>query len=110
MENRRERRMGEGTMTGPGTYRMKGKVVLRRMGEDRLLVPVSGSAAQENCVFPLNETGVFIWERLSVSQPMEEVAQALAQAFAVSVEDARADCREYADALLTQQLLEEGTP
>jgi len=95
-------------MTAAPTMRMKGRVVLRRMGADRLLVPVSGPAAQENCVFPLNETGVFIWERLSVGQPLEEVVQALAKTFAVSVEDARRDCRAYVVELMEQQLLEEG--
>ena len=92
------------------TVQMKGRVVLRRMGEDRLLVPVSGAAAQENCVFPLNETGVFIWERLSVGQPLEEVARALAETFEVSLETALTDCRSYAAELMDQQLLEEGAP
>ncbi len=97
-------------MSIPAILQMKGRVVLRRMGEDCLLVPVSGMAAQENCVFPINETGVFIWERLSAGQPLEEVAQAMAGAFDVSPEVALADCRTYAAELMDQQLLEEGAP
>ena len=89
------------------TYRMKGRVVLRRIGEDRLLVPVSGGVAHENCVFPLNETGEFIWERLSKGMPVAETVRALAEAFAVAPELALADCREYAGELVSQQLLEE---
>jgi len=94
-------------MMGAGTMRMKGRVVLRRMGEDCLLVPVSGAAAQENCVFPLNETGVFIWECLSAGQPLETVARELSGAFEVLPDAALADCRAYAEKLLEQQLLEE---
>ncbi len=97
-------------MSIPATLQMKGRVVLRRMGEDRLLVPVSGSAAQENCVFPLNETGVFIWERLLAGQPVDSVAEDLSGAFDVPPEEARADCRAFVTELLEQQLLEEGTP
>lgn len=89
------------------TYRMKGRVVLRRIGTDRLLVPVSGNAARENCVFPLNETGEFIWERLSLGTPLGATAHDLAGAFAVSPEAALADCREFAGNLVEQQLLEE---
>lgn len=81
--------------------------MLRRIGADRLLVPVSGGVAQENCVFPLNETGAFIWERLSRGTPVEETAQAMAAAFEVSPAAAQADCREYADQLVAQHLLEE---
>ena len=94
-------------MHGNSTYRMKGRVVLRRIGADRLLVPVSGNAAQENCVFPLNETGEFVWERLSRGRPLAEIAGELAGTFMVSSEAALADCRQYAGELVAQQLLEE---
>jgi len=94
-------------MTNTNTLKIKGKVVLRRLGEDCLLVPVSGMAAQENCVFPVNETGVFIWERLSAGQPLETIAEAMAEAFEVSSETAAADCRSFVDELISQQLLEE---
>ncbi len=89
-------------------YRVKGRVVLRRIGEDRLLVPVSGDAARENCVFPLNSTGVFIWEQLSAGQLLDEVARRLADSYEVTIEQSQADCRDYAGALVAQQLLEEG--
>ena len=89
------------------TYRMKGRVVLRRIGADRLLVPVSGDAARENCVFPLNETGEFIWERLSLGRSLVETAREVAGVFTISADVALADCRQYAVELVAQQLLEE---
>ncbi|MGD9611313.1 MAG: PqqD family protein [Kiritimatiellia bacterium] len=88
------------------TYRMNGKVVLRRIGADRLLVPVSGPAARESCVFPVNATGEFIWNGLTNGQTLDETAAALAAEFAVAPDEARADCREFADKLLAQRLLE----
>lgn len=87
-------------------YRAAGRVVLRRIGADQLLVPVSGPAARQNCVFPLNQTGSFIWERLHAGKTVAETASDVATAFAVSIEDALMDCRHYADALVAQQLLE----
>lgn len=93
-------------MDGTTAYRMKGRVVLRRIGEDHLLVPVSGDAARENCVFPLNETGEFLWARLSQGVPLAEAARAVAGEFTVSFDAALADCREYAEALVAQRLLE----
>ena len=97
-------------MTPSTTYRITGRVVLRRIGEDRLLVPVSGGAARENCVFPINETGAFIWESLTKGRPLDETAAAVAAEFAVSPEDALSDCREFAERLLVQRLLEEAPP
>ena len=93
-------------MESATTYRMKGKVVLRRIGEDRLLVPVSGAAARECCVFPINETGEFIWDRLAKGRSMEETAAALAAEFDIDLPEARADCRAFAEDLLAQRLLE----
>ena len=97
-------------MTAPKTYRIPGRVVLRRIGEDRLLVPVSGGVARENCVFPINETGAFIWESLTKGRPLDETAASVAAEFAVSPEDALSDCREFAERLLAQRLIEEAPP
>ena len=87
-------------------YRMVGKVVLRRIGEDRLLVPVLGAVAREGCVFPVNATGEFIWERLTKGWTPERTAAAVASEFAVASEAAHADCREFAEKLVAQRLLE----
>lgn len=95
---------------GAVTYRMKDRVVLRHIGADRLLVPVSGDAARENCVFPLNETGEFIWERLAKGQTIEQTARSLAQTFDVLPEEALTDCHAYVDELVSQRLLEEVAP
>ncbi len=89
-----------------GTYRINGKVVLRRIGEDRLLVPVAGAVARECCVFPVNETGEFIWTRLARGEPLGAIAAALEAEFAVAPEAALADCREFAEKLVAQRLLE----
>ena len=90
------------------TYRMKGKVVMRRIGEDRLLVPVSGEAARANSVFPVNETGEFLWSRLAEGRTLGAAAAGLAAAFAVEIESALADARAFAAELMELGLLEAG--
>lgn len=81
-------------------------MVLRRIGKDQLLVPVSGSIARTNAVFPLNVTGAFIWERVSAGQTVEEVAKALAGEFNVSIDQAIQDASSFIDLLLHEKLLE----
>ena len=97
-------------MNGMAICRMKGRVVLRRIGEDRLLVPVSGDVARENCVFPINEPGEFIWMGLTQGRTLDEISAALSTEFAVEMDVARADCQEFAEKLLAQGLVEEVEP
>ena len=73
-------------MTAAATYRVQGRVVLRRIGEDRLLVPVSGGVARENCVFPINETGEFIWDCLRKGRTLDETAAAIGASFLPIIE------------------------
>ncbi len=87
-------------------YSPLGRVVLRRIGTDLLLVPVSGEVARRNCVFPLNETAAFIWGRLGEGLSVVEAAAALAREFDVDPIQALDDCRELVDQLVAEELLE----
>ena len=88
------------------TYRPSGRVVIRKIGGDHLLVPVSGSAAGENVIFPANRTAVFVWERLTGGKTVVETARELAETFDVNFDTGLADCEEIAQAFVDQKLLE----
>ena len=87
-------------------YRPTGRIVTRRIGEDRLLVPVSGGVAGENVVFPVNQTGLFVWEQLSAGKTVRETAVEMADIFAVDRESGLVDCEEIAQTFVNQKLLE----
>ncbi len=88
------------------TYRPAGRIVTRRIGEDHLLVPVSGGVAAQNAVFPLNRTGIFVWERLTGGKTMGETAREMAEVFAVGLDAGLADCESMAQRLVDEKLLE----
>ncbi len=88
-------------------YRPAGRIVLRRIGDDLLLVPVSGTAAHEACVFPLNQTGAFLWEKFSDGCTLEDVVREMVRTFDVPEDDARADGLEFLRTLLEEGMLEE---
>ena len=92
-------------MSARGVHRPVGRVVVRRIGPDRLLVPVSGLAAQGNAVFPINETGEFLWSRLARGVTPEQAATELAAEFAVEPTAALADAVEFAAQLVAARLL-----
>lgn len=79
----------------------------RRIGADNLLVPVSGGSAGENAVFPVNDTGLFVWEQVIDGRTPAEAAHGLTERFTVDLPTALEDCKELVLRLLDQKLLEE---
>jgi hypothetical protein len=88
------------------TYRPAGRLVLRKIGDEHLLVPVSGRLAQETYVFPLNPAGAFIWESLASGCNVVETAGKLTQSFQVDEQQAVGDCAEFVQRLVAEDLLE----
>ena len=87
-------------------YRPVGRIVLRHVGGDALLVPISGNAALQNHVYPLNDTAAFIWERLAREEAYSAMVQAVAHRFEVTPEEADKDCREFIELLVSETLVE----
>lgn len=87
-------------------YRMVGRVVVRRIGADCLLVPVTGEASGDHAVFPVNETGVMIWEQLADGRTTGEIAALLSERYGIEQQQATRDCEEFIDELVREGLLE----
>ncbi len=87
-------------------YQMCGKVVLRQIGDEFLLVPVSGAAAGGR-VYPVNESAKEIWLAFQAGNTFGEVVQSLVDMFDVDEAEARADCAVCVELFLSEKLLEE---
>jgi hypothetical protein len=87
-------------------YHTRGRVVLRRVGQDRLLVPVDALPEHHNRIYPLNESGELIWQSLSSGGTLDEAAAAVTAVFHVEREKALWDCRAFAEELCGAGLLE----
>ncbi len=87
-------------------YRPVGRVVERRIGADRLLVPVSGLMAHRDRVFPVNETGQTIWAVLSTGRSLGDAADEVVRLFKVERDVALTDCAAFAEELEKGMLLE----
>lgn len=86
-------------------YTPTGRIVMRHIGSERLLVPVNGDLAWNNRVFPVNESGAFIWERLSQGECLGSIAEALSLEFDVGEQDALGDCVAFAVSLEKEGLV-----
>lgn len=87
-------------------FTMCGRVVVRRIGTDTLLVPVSGPAAGGR-VFPVNPSAECIWNCLSTGGTPSEAAARLRERFEVGESEALSDCVDCARQLRDQQLIQE---
>lgn len=88
-------------------YLVSGRVVLRRIGEDVLLVPVSGPAATGGGrVYPLNETARTIWERLVAGCTIPLIVDEFVSAYDVSRDQAQMDVDACVETFLSEGLLE----
>ncbi len=93
-------------VTDQARFRPKGRVVLRRVGEDRLLVPVSSMREHQNRIFPVNEVGEVIWQHVSTGKSIAETATEMTQSFEVELEDVKKDCCQFVLELCEAKLLE----
>jgi hypothetical protein len=89
-------------------YKVCGRVVMRKIGEETLLVPISGPASGGR-VYPINETARIIWDGLSEGFDVGQIATRLVGIYDVPAEQAHADCMACAEAMVGEALLEEVT-
>jgi len=74
---------------------MKSKFVVRGVGNELILVPLTGNVAQMNELFTMNETGRFIWENIDGKNTVEDLENLMTEAFDIDVETARRDIEGF---------------
>jgi hypothetical protein len=74
---------------------MKSKFVAREVGNELIIVPLTGNVAQMSELFTLNETAKFLWENISENASNEDIAKLLTYEFEVDAETARQDVAAF---------------
>ena len=72
-------------------YKLKTKFVAREVGNEMILVPLSGSVAQMNELFTMNETAKFIWENTNEKTTITDIENLMTETFIIDSETARKD-------------------
>lgn len=76
-------------------YRIKSKFVTRAVGNELIIVPLSGNVAQMNELFTLNETAKLIWENLDENASFESMQTLLTETFEVDKTTALNDVESF---------------
>ena len=74
---------------------MKSRFVTREVGNELVIVPLTGNVAKMNALFTLNETGKFIWESISEVQNMDQLAGCMVDEFDIDMDTARNDVEVF---------------
>lgn len=70
---------------------LKSRFVARQVGDELVLVPLTGSIARMTEMFTLNATASFLWEHIKVDTTSEALETLLQEHFDVSPEIAHRD-------------------
>lgn len=79
--------------------RFNGNFILKKLGEENIVVPIGQEAVNLNAVLSLNETGVIIYEALQKGSIVSEVASILIKEYDVTQKKAMEDIEKFIEQL-----------
>lgn len=80
-------------------------VVTRQVAGETILVPISRSIGNEPCLYTLDETATFLWERLDGRRTGHDLAKELTLSYEVSEEQAGSDVQTFLGELKSVELI-----
>lgn len=92
-------------MTAATLYRRSPHVIVRRILDEDLLVPIRGELADMQKVFALNPVGAHVWAALEQARSTSELVAGVTDVFAVDPSTAEADVSAFLHALLQAGLV-----
>lgn len=81
-------------------FKLKSRFVSRVVGNDLILVPLTGHIAQMSEMFTLNNTARFIWENTSEDSTEESMVQLLTDEFEIDADTASGDVKKFLEQIV----------
>jgi hypothetical protein len=75
--------------------RRNGDFVLKKVGDDSLLVPLGPQVKERNGLVTLNGTAAFLWELLASDRSLQDLTNAVVERFDVDRSRADTDVRSF---------------
>ncbi len=94
-------------MAADPVYRPAGEIVMRRIADEAVLVPVRSNVGDLDSIFTLNQTAITIWTALDGNTPLQGVIDCVCAEYAVDRETASADTLAILAQLAEVGLIEE---
>ena len=87
-------------------YRKTDEIVVRKIADETILVPIRGKLADMQRIFSLNPVAEFIWTHLEQETPVEKILSMMINEFDVEEKKAEEDLFELINDFLTENLIE----
>ena len=85
---------------------IKKDMIMRKVGNETILVPMGNALKEHNGLFMLSETACFLWEQLPDCSSVLELAEKLYNEYDVSQEQALADTQEFVNKLSELKIID----
>ncbi len=85
--------------------KIKDGFILKSIAGTNIVVPTGNNTVSFGSVITLNESGVFLWERLSNDITEEDLVTALLSEYSVDKTTAKRDVKEFIEKLSKAELL-----
>ncbi len=85
--------------------KIKDGFILKSIAGTNIVVPTGSNTVSFGSVITLNESGVFLWERLSNDVTEEDLVTALLSEYSVDKATAKRDVKEFIEKLSKAELL-----
>ena len=93
-------------MVSTVVYRPAPDLVVRKVGDESVIVPVRSRVADLDAVVTLNPVASRIWELLDGQRGLDAIVETICDEFEVTPETARADVDEFVRNLAEAELIE----
>lgn len=87
--------------------KIKDGFILRQVADTYIVVAVGEEAKKANVMVTLNETGGFLWEKLTTGATEDELVEAILDTYEIDEETARADVNAFIQKVSGSNLIEE---
>ena len=85
--------------------KIKDGFIIRKIADQYMAVPVGARAKELHGMIGLNETGAFIWQRLSMAQSQEQIVKALCEEYEVQEDAATKSVQRFLETLRAESML-----
>lgn len=80
-------------------FEKNSSIVTRKVAGETILVPITRSIGNEPCLYTLDDTATFIWDRLDGQTTGRDLISAVMCSYEVSSEQAEGDVRTFLEQL-----------
>ncbi len=87
--------------------KIKSGFILRQIADTYIVVAIGEEAKKANVMITLNETGGFLWEKLTEGATEDELIGAILDTYEIDRATAEADVRAFIDKVRDNNLVEE---